>query len=499
MNAKQITTFAVNGTTVSKENVIPITLEADEAKHLESNVLNLYPDITLQNIDGFGGAMTETTAYLLSKMDAATRRTFLEEHFGPNGQHYKFIRMHIDSCDYSLDEYSAVEDPIADPNFTTFSIDRDRKYMIPMLKEAMEITVEPFQVLLSPWSPPKQWKTPPAKPKNDASVYGGLFGGPAEIDYETPSRCNGGSLKPEYYASWAKYLVTYIQAYLEEGIPVSMLSIQNESIAATNWDSCVWTAEEQKTFLKDHLYPAFVAANLVGKVGIFIWDHNKERILEFSNTIIDEETSKMIDGIAFHWYSGDHFEALDLSRQLFPGKTLLSSECCALHPPGKGGGIAAMIPALAPFMGSNQKTPETVEYEDAVAYAHDIIGNLNAGMNRWIDWNLCVDKDGGPRHVPSGFGAPVCANEDGTYRKSITFDYIGHITKYILPGSKRIGSSRCNDLIEMTAAKNADGTVAVVLLNKGNEDLSYAIRMAGGVIRVTIPARTISTVVIPAN
>lgn len=488
MNCKQFTTFCVNGKAYQEAFDIPVTNEADEPSHLESGVLNLYPDLTFQTIDGFGGAMTETTAYLLSKMDAVTRRNALEEYFGPHGSHVKFVRVHMDSCDYSLDEYAAVEDPAADPELKTFSLKRDKKYIIPMLKEALDISTEPLSVLLSPWSPPAAWKTPPMKPKNDMSVYGALFGIDFEsIDYTKPSRCNGGSLKPEYYSSWAAYLTKYVLAYLEEGIPVTMMSIQNESIAATNWDSCVWTSGEQKSFLKDHLYPAFEKAGLTDKVGLYIWDHNKERVLEFSRDIIDEETDHMLEGIAFHIYSGDHFEALELTRRCFPNKTLMSSESCALHPPGQTGFMGI-------FQGS--KTPGTVDYEDAVSYAHDIIGNLNAGMNRWIDWNLIVDQNGGPRHVPGGFAAPITAYEDGSYRKMLSFDYIGHFSRYILPGAKRIGFSRCDDKIEMTAAKNENGSLIVVLLNKRDDDTAYAIRMNGKVIRISIPARTISTLVV---
>lgn len=489
MKCTQYITFHANGKAYPEVQELPVTLEADEARHLESGVLNVYPQITYQTIEGFGGAMTETTAYLLAKMDPATRRAALEEFFGENGSHMKFIRIPLDSCDYSIEEYQAVEDPIADPELATFSMERNFKYILPAMKEAMEISKEEFSVLLSPWSPPKQWKTPPARPKNDAGVYGGFFR--QEIDYDNPSRNNGGSLKPEFYAPWAKYLVKMTQAYLSEGIPVTMLSIQNESIAATNWDSCVWTAQEQKTFLKDFLYPAWEEAGLVGKVGLYIWDHNKERVLEYAMDIVDDVTDKMIEGFAFHWYSGDHFEAVEMAGRQYPGKVLLMSECCGLHMPGRVGfgGFGGMF-------GGSSKTPETVEYEDAVAYAHDIIGNLNAGMHRWIDWNFIVDKDGGPRHVPGGFTASMVANDDGTYRKDLTFDYVAHFSKYILPGAVRIGHSRCDDKIEMTSAKNPDGSIAVVLLNKGTEDQGYAIRMQEQVIRVKLPAGTISTLVI---
>ncbi len=492
MNAKQITTYAIGGKAIVEERILSVTSEADEAKHLESNVINLYPDLTFQEIEGFGGALTDTVGYLYSKMNETDKKQFLEDHFGKDGQHYRFIRMHMDSCDYSLEEYQAVADPIADPELTTFSIERDRTYMIPLLKDAMAMTVEPFSVLLSPWSPPKQWKTPPARPKNDASVYGAGFDLSAftpEIDYNTPSRCHGGSLKKEYYRSWALYLAKYVQAYLDEGIPVTMMTLQNETIAATNWDSCVWSAKEQKAFLKDHLYPVFKEAGLTDTVGLYIWDHNKERVVEFAREMIDDETAGMIEGIAFHWYSGDHFESLAMARTLFPNKKLMGSECCALHPPGKTSPFAALS-------GVNGPSIAEVEYEDAAAYGHDIIGDLNNGMNRWIDWNLCVDKNGGPRHVSSGFGAPVCANEDSTYRKLLTYHYIGHFSRFLLPGAKRIGHSRCDDKAELTAAKNPDGSLAVVLLNRGQADVSCAIRMDGQIIRITLPSKTISTICI---
>ena len=338
--------------------------------------------------------------------------------------------------------YQAVKDPLQDPELLTFSLERDRSYILPVLKEALDISKESgngeISVLLSPWSPPYQWKTPPARPKNDAGVYGGP-GHERKVDYTTPSRNNGGSLKPEFYGSWAKYLVKYIQAYLDEGIPVTMLTMQNESIAATDWDSCVWTAEEQKKFLKEFLYPEMKRAGLAEQVGIYIWDHNKERVLEWALDMIDAETAEMIQGIAFHWYSGDHFEAIQMT--------------------------------------------------------HDIIGNLNAGMNRWIDWNLCVDETGGPRHIPNGFTAS-CIVESRSARLNMTYYYVKHFSHYILPGARRIGVSRCDQKTEVTAAKNPDGSVAVVALNRGNEDAFYAFRVEGCCVRFGVPAGTISTLVL---
>ena len=290
MQATQITTFAVNGKPVQERTALAVTWEKDEPQHLESGVINLYPELTYQEIEGFGGAVTDSVGYLYAGMTQENRRRLLQEYFGPDGMHYRFVRMHIDSCDYSLDEYQAVADPLADPEFATFTLKSDQQYMLPMLRDILAISAEPVSVLLSPWSPPKQWKTPPERPSNDAAVYGGSVAGVKPVDYEQPSRCNGGRLKPEHYGDWARYLVRYIQAYLAEGVPVTMLTLQNESIAATMWDSCVWSAQQQKAFLRDHLYPAFQAAGLLGKVGLYIWDHNKERVYEFSRDVLDETT-----------------------------------------------------------------------------------------------------------------------------------------------------------------------------------------------------------------
>ncbi len=487
MDCRQYITYHANGRAYPETITIPVTAEADEPRHLESGVINLYPEVEYQTVDGFGGAMTDTSAYLLSKMPADTRRALLKELFTKEGNALSLIRVPLDSCDYSLEEYQAVADPVADPAFASFNMERNFRYVLPMLKEAISLCDQEVSVLLSPWSPPKQWKTPPARPKNDKSVYGALPGMPEKnLDYDHPSRNNGGSLKKEYYTPWANYLVKMIEAYLQEGIPVTMLTLQNESIAATEWDSCVWTAAEQKEFLRDHLYPALKRAGLSDRIGLYIWDHNKERVYEWAKEVLDEETLPMVEGIAFHWYSGDHFEALQIARSQFPGLKVMLSEMCPLHQPGRVG-----------FMNMfSKKTPETVEYEDAASYAHDMIGNLNAGMERWIDWNLVVDKDGGPRHVRSGFAGPVIADDEGGYRKDLIFDYIGHFSRYILRGAKRIAASRCDDLVEVTAAKNPDGSLVLVVLNRGNEDRGYAIRVLDQVIRISIPKETISTFVI---
>lgn len=489
-------------TAIATMNLIPIDETTNTEHIVESQVIGIYPNYTFQIFDGYGCSLTESACYLLSNMDAATRKDALRQWFGPSGMDAHFVRVHIDSCDYSLSEYQAVADPIADPSLHTFSIARDRQFIIPVLKEAMELAEHPISVLLSPWSPPAQWKTPPEMTQNDAAVYGGEQGD--LIDLTQPGRCFGGRLKPEYYASWAAYLVKFINAYLDEGINVTMLSIQNEAAAATSWDSCLWTGEQERTFLKDYLYPALRDAGLTDTVGVFIWDHNKERMLEHIDEFMsDPEAAAEIDGFAYHWYTGDHFEALAMLHNAYPDKVLMHSESCGLHIPGKVGALDYTDEQIAAMPDSDYKTmlltttPNEMDYKDATDYAHDIIGDLKHGMQRWIDWNMIVDRQGGPRHTPGGFAAPIVAEDDGSYSLTITYQYLREIAQTIRPHAMIVGSSSYSRDVEVVAARNIDGTLGVVLLNQSDHDINVNIRMSGMLFAdVPLPARALSTVLI---
>lgn len=479
----------------------PLTVQDESAiqEQKEQNVVGLYPSFTYQTFEGYGCAMTETACYLLSKMEPEKRKEALSCWFGPEGVDARFIRIPIDSCDYSLEEYQAVADPIADPELKTFSIDRDRKWILPVVKEAIAMAGHPLSVLLSPWSPPAAWKTPPLLSANDAAVYGGMG---ARVDLNKPSRCFGGALKPEYYSSWAKYLVKFIQAYLEEGIPVTMLSIQNEASAATSWDSCVWTGEQEKTFLRDHLHPAMKEAGLTGKVEIFIWDHNKERMVEHIEDMMEPETIGLISGFAYHWYSGDHFDALSMLHGKYPDKVLMHSESCGLHVPGKA--LAFEIPPekLAemgedhPLVKAVKMDPKEMDFKDAVDYAHDMLGDLNHGMQRWIDWNLIVDRTGGPRHVPGGFAAPLVYEEGGGFSRTPSYEYIKLIAKTLQPGGVRIGSAVYGRDIEAAAVKNKDGSIGVVILNQTENDVAVNLRISGMLVEVPVTGKALSAVLL---
>lgn len=470
------------------EKQLILQKESDLSTMIESNVIGIYPDYTFQTMEGWGCAMTESACFLLSKLSVEERNKALTRWFGPEGMDARFIRIHIDSCDYSLSEYQAVEDPISDPELATFTIDRDRKWILPIVKEALALAGHPIQVLLSPWSPPWQWKTPPEISHNDAAVYGGQY---AEVDLNKPGRCFGGRLKKEYYGSWAKYLVKYLQAYLAEGIPVTMLSIQNEASAATSWDSCLWSGEDERLFLKEYLYPEMEKAGLAGKIELFIWDHNKERAIEHIDEFMgDPDAAGKISGFAYHWYSGDHFEALDLLHRQYPDQILMHSESCALHIPGK----VSSLPDKNETEQS-EKTPNECDYDDAIAYAHDIIGDLNNGMHRWIDWNMIVDRTGGPRHVYGGFSAPLIFEENGSFSETVSYLYLNEIAKAVYAGAVRLGKSVWNRDVEVTACRNPDQSVSVLILNQAQKDLAVNLRISGFILQnVLLPARALSVI-----
>ena len=474
MKMKLYTTLWENETIKETVSEPVMTDESKQPRAVEMQVVNVYPQVMYQKVDGFGGAMTEAAGYALSKLSDEDRKAAIDAYFGKDGIGSTIIRTHIDSCDFSVGMYQAVEDVVSDPEFTTFTINRDRQYIIPAIKDAMAACDKPISVLLSPWSPPAAWKTAPAKVVIGANAPEMIRKNAPKGDSDEGSRCWGGHLKPEFYPSWARYMVKYIQAYLDEGIPVKWVSIQNEAMAVTPWDSCQWTAEEEKVFLRDHLYPEMLKAGLIGKVGIYIWDHNKERIFERACGTLDEKTRPMVEGIAFHWYTGDHFDAVRMTHEAFPEKDLMFSEGCVEYS----------------VMGGQS------EVTFGQRYAHDMIGNLNAGMNKFIDWNMYLDEIGGPNHVGNYCGAPVMLDGKGSFEKKVSYYYIGHFSKYIQPGATHIRSSSYSDKLEVTAARNPDGSIALVVLNRTGEEIPYNLRIQGQLVQLKAEPNSIATAII---
>ncbi|MFQ9514322.1 MAG: glycoside hydrolase family 30 protein [Eubacterium sp.] len=443
MNLKFTTTTYKNN--VKKTEVRDIQFVHDEER--ENYLINLYPQVKYQTVEGFGGALTDSAAYIYSLMDEEQKAEMIRQYFGSNNMKYRLVRIPIDSCDFSLEHYEADSDE-SDETFEKFSFDRVEKYIIPLLDAAEKEYGNKLDIMLSPWSPPVYMKT-------------------------NGERNHGGKLKDEYRERWANYICRYIEEYRSRGYKVTKLTMQNEPKAVQPWDSCVYTAKEQKAFLRDYMWPALVAHKL-SDIEIYIWDHNKERAFEWAETIIDEETTDMIAGVAFHWYSGDHFEALQMIKEKYPDKKLLLSEACIEY--------------------SKFKADDYLK--NAQKYAHDMIGNLNNGMNTFLDWNIVLDEIGGPNHVKNFCDAPYLFD---TQHKKLTESnicgHLWHFSHFIENGAVRIGVTRYTDDLEVTAFQNKDN-IAVVILNRTEKEVTAYLRINEECAKITFQPNSISTAVI---
>ena len=395
---------------------------------IETPLINVHPDVTFQTIEGFGGAFTEAGAVTLDRMSAGRRAEILNAYFNPDtGIGYSLCRTHINSCDFSTGNYAYVDDP-RDTELRTFSVSRDEQSLIPFIRDAAKVNGADFKLFASPWSPPAWMKT-------------------------NGQMNRGGKLKKECEAVWAKYYVKYVEAYAQRGIAIWGLSVQNEPKAAQSWDSCLYTADEEKDFVKNHLGPALERAGM-RHVKIIIWDHNKERVFERAKAAFsDPAASRYIWGVGFHWYSGDHFEALAITQKAFPDKHLLFTEGC------QEGGVK---------LGS---------WHTAERYGHDMIGNLTHGAVGFVDWNLVLDERGGPNHVGNFCDAPIIADTrtDAVIYESSLY-YLGHFSRFIRPGAVRIGHSRYTDKLEVCAFRNLDGGLVVIVLNRTDATLPFTLR-----------------------
>ncbi len=402
-----------------------------------------------QRIEGFGGAFTEAAATTWQKLPPAEANALLHAYFDANAGHgYTFNRVHMNSCDFSLGNYAHAEVP-GDEALEHFNIDRDRRALVPMIQAAMKVAPGPMKLLVSPWSPPAWMKSN------------------GEMN-------NGGKLLPQYAKAWAQCFVRFIQAYEAEGVPIWGVSVQNEPDAVQRWDSCVYSAEEERDFVRDHLGPALHAAGLE-RIRIVIWDHNRDQMVQRADVVYsDPEASKFVWGCGFHWYVEDHFDHVGLLHDAYPDKQLLFTEGCQ-----EGG----------PHIGS---------WLTGERYARSIINDLNRWTVGWIDWNLLLDETGGPNHVGNLCSAPMLADrEHNRLMPQSSYDYLGHFSRFIKPGARRVLCSASSQDLACTAAVNEDGSVATVVMNRSDRPHRFTLRIDGVAGVVSLPPRSIATYVLP--
>lgn len=411
------------------------------------------PSKSFQTFTGIGGALTDAAAETFAKLPRDRQEELLTAYFDRKaGIGYSLARTTIHSSDFSSGSYTYVD--AGDKELKSFSVAHDRKYRIPFIKRAIAAAGGRLPLFVSPWSPPAWMKS-----NNDM--------------------LHGGKLKKEYYRPWADYYVKFIKSYEREGIPVWGLTVQNEPMATQKWESCIYTAEEERDFIKHHLGPALKGAGL-GSKKLIGWDHNRDLLFQRASVLLDDpETAKYLWGIGFHWYENWHgdytFENVKRVQEAYPGKNLLLTEACN-YPYNRA---------------------EIDNWKWGELYGKAMINDFNNGAVAWTDWNILLDETGGPNHVGNFCFAPVHGDtRKGSLRYMNSYYYIGHFSRYIRPGARRVASSSSRAQLLTTAFLNGDGSLAVLVMNQSGEKIPYRLWIAGQAAGLTARPHSISTLVV---
>ncbi len=433
-----------DGERLAQQPTLPFEGKADD--QIPSIMLD--PDKRYQTIEGFGGAFTEAAATTFYKLTDEAQAAILKAYFDPQeGLGYTLCRTHINSCDFSLGNYAYDETP-GDENLQHFSIDHDHQALIPLILAAMQTAGGQMKLFASPWSPPAWMKTN------------------SEMNH-------GGKLMPQFRNAWARYYSRYVKAYAEAGIPIWGLTVQNEPEAAQSWDSCIYSGEEERDFVRDYLGPELHRAGL-GHLRLMIWDHNRDRMYERAKIVFDDpEAAKYVWGTAFHWYVGDFFENVQRVHDAYPNKHLVFTEGCQ---------------EMGPHLG---------DWSLAERYARSMMNDLNRWTEGWTDWNILLDEQGGPNHVGNYCSAPIIANTQSPDLANVTFQpsyyAIGHFSRFIRPDAERILAASTRDELEVTAFRNTDGRISAVVMNCSDQSLSFALKYQDRAAMADAPAHSITT------
>ena len=411
------------------------------------------PGKQFQEILGIGGAVTDAAAEVFAKLPTDKQQELLNAYYDKqNGIGYSLMRTNINSCDFSSESYTYVT--AKDKELKTFNIEHDKQFRIPLIKQAIEKAGGEISIFASPWSPPAFMK-------------------------DNKSMLKGGKLLPEYYQSWADYFTKFIKAYAEEGIPVWGITIQNEPLAVQSFESCNYTAEEERDFLKNYLGPAMENHGL-GDKKIIIWDHNRDFANHWADVIYsDSVAAKYAWGLGFHWYetwtgSEPLFDNIAHVRENYPGKNILFTEGCV----------------------EEFDSSKYFYWPNAERYGRSMINDLNNGTCGWTDWNILLDENGGPNHVGNFCFAPVHADiKTGNLIYTPSYYYIGHFSKFIRPGARRVSAVSNRSALLTTSFLNKNGKITTIVMNQSGREIHYNLYAGSKAAEVTIPPHAIQTLV----
>lgn len=424
-----------------------------------------------QEILGFGIAFTEASAIMYKALPPHEQRRLLELFWGPDGIGLTMGRVHINSCDFSPSSYS-FDDVPGDFNLSHFdsNVTHDTLTMIPLIHEAQNMLRslgKDLKLLATPWSPPAWMKQ---SNKMDGSTIPGL--------------------KEEAKGVWAKYISKWITAYKAKGVDIWALTPQNEPENVAKYEACVYDAQQELDFIADHLGPTMQEEN--PEVKIFLYDHNKDHVHLWAEALANHTAAQYTHGVAFHWYSGDSFENVEVVHKKYPQFTLLATEA-----------------TFERYRWQNGTTLKDGDWLFGLGYAHDILGDLNSGAVGWIDWNIILDQNGGPNHVDNVCDAAIITDGEELFVHP-QYYALGHFSKYIPPGSKRLETKVLNshrykgetrpygtcdhqDGLEATSFLRPDGLITTVVLNCGREPVEFKLQDGDQALKAKVPALGIQT------
>ena len=417
------------------------------------NSVFVEPARRFQSLLGIGGSITDAAAETFARLDAERQAELLRAYYDTeHGIGYTLARTTIHSSDFSSGSYTYIDE--GDGELKSFSVDHDRRYRIPMIKRAIAAAGGRLPLMASPWSAPAFMK-------------------------DTNHMLQGGRLLPGYAAAWAKYYTKFIDAYAAEGIPVWSISVQNEPMARQTWESMLYTAEEERDFLKNHLGPT-IRASAHPDTKIVVWDHNRDMMVHRANVIFgDPEAAKYAWGMGFHWYEtwagfDPMFENVGKVHEAYPDKVLLLTEA-----------------TVEKFDWS-----QVQRWANGERYGTSIINDLNNGASAWIDWNMLLDETGGPNHVGNYCFSPIHADtRSGELVYTPSYWYIGHFSRFLRPGAQRVGAASSRSNLLATSFLNQDGSLATVVMNPTDVAITYNYYVGTASTQVTIPAHAIQTLV----
>lgn len=449
--AKVVLTHAAKGDKLADKGTVQF-LKLDQPKETDACVF-VDPDFKYQKLIGFGGAITDAAAETLYKMPKAKQQEILNAYYGKEGLGYTVVRTNMNSCDFSSDSYTYIND--GDVSLKSFSVAHDEKFKIPMIKAAQERIGKDFTFYFSPWSPPAWMKS-------------------------NKNMLRGGRLENQYYQPWAEYYVKFIKEYEKRGIPVWGLTIQNEPMATQTWESCIYTAEEEGAFLKNNLGPTLWKNGYKDKK-VIIWDHNRDLIYQRATTTLqDPETAKYAHGIGYHWYEiwnnkNQLFDNLGETQRAFPNMFLAFTEGC------------------------KEKFDMKQIYDVSLGelYGKNMLNDFNQGTALWTDWNVLLDETGGPNHVGNFCFAPIIADtKTGEVHYTYEYYYIAQASKYIRKNASRIGNSSNRADIVSTSFMNENGELVTVIMNDSEKDIDVNLWIEGQAAKLAAPAHSIQTVIL---